>query len=31
MNALPEITNFDEAVTTIGQLNQLQAELTTLQ
>jgi hypothetical protein len=30
MNALPEITNFDEAVTTIGQLNQLQAELTTL-
>ena len=31
MNALPEITNFDEAVTTIGQMNQLQAELTTLQ
>ena len=30
MNGLPEITNFNEAVTTIGQLNQLQAELTTL-
>ena len=30
MTSLPEITNFDEAVTVIGQLNQLQAELTTL-
>jgi len=30
MNQLPEITNFDEALTSIGQFNLLQAELNTL-
>ena len=30
MNQLPEVTNFDEALTSIGQINMLQAELHTL-